>query len=461
MEKRNLTNDEISNIINDIILIGKYPKDTQLSIEKKIKDDITNQLKKIKIYPSLICKLKEEIIKQYHKSIAHPGESVGVLTAQSIGERQTQMTLNTFHSAGLAVKTVITGVPRFSELLNATKDPKSIACDVYFKENNENIKDLRNYINNQIVENRFKNLIKSVKFGIEKKEWYNIFDLVYPNVEYENFTECIQIKLNKEILYEYKIDTTLIAKKIENEYEDLVCVYSSNDISEIDIYVDTSNISLPEDRILFINRNNSKQIYLEEVVLPNLENILICGIEGIKNIFYKTDDNTKEWLIETEGCNFSKLLSHPIIDTFRIRSNNMWDIYNTLGIEAAREFLIDEFINVVSSDGTFINERHVMLLVDVMTFSGTITSVSRYGLKNENVGPLKPASFEESLEHFLNAGVFAKVDNITGVSASITCGKRSNIGTGICDVYIDVEQLPCEDKPLLSSTVEEKYLNVE
>jgi DNA-directed RNA polymerase beta' subunit len=453
MSKRHLTDDEINNIIEDIVLIGKFPEETKKSIEIKIRNDIKNHLKQVKIYPSIISKLKDQIIKQYHKTIAHPGESVGVLTAQSIGERQTQMTLNTFHSAGLAVKTVITGVPRFSELLNATKDPKSVACDVYFKEYNKDVKKLRDYINNQIVENKLKNLIKSVKFGIDEKKWYDTFSIIYENVNFEHLTDCIQLKLNKELLYEYKIDTFFIAKKIETEYEDLICVFSSNDIAEIDVYVNTTNISLPEDRLLFITKDNCKQIYLEEVVLPNLENILLCGIEGIKSIFYKRNDND-EWLIETEGCNFSKLLSHPIVDSFRIRSNNMWDIYHTLGIEAAREFLIDEFISVVSSDGTFINERHVMLLVDVMTFSGTITSVSRYGLKNENVGPLKPASFEESLEHFLNAGIFAKIDNITGVSASITCGKRSNIGTGICNVFIDVEQLPCEI-PLLNSIVKE------
>jgi hypothetical protein len=117
----------------------------------------------------------------------------------------------------------------------------------------------------------------------------------------------------------------------------------------------------------------------------------------------------------------------------------MWDIYESLGIEAARQFLIDEFMNVVSSDGTYINICHVMLLVDLMTFSGSISSISRYGIKRDQAGPLAKASFEESLDNFLKAGVFGDVESTKGVSASIMCGKRSKIGSGLCDLLYCID----------------------
>ena len=176
--------------------------------------------------------------------------------------------------------------------------------------------------------------------------------------------------------------------------------------------------------------------------MPLLLEYTVAGIEGIKDFFYSKfmKDGKTHWFIETQGSNFLKLMAHPKIITSDLISNNMWDIYTNLGIEAAREFLIQEFKNVVSSDGTYINERHVMLLVDIMTATGTISSISRYGIKREKSGPLAKASFEESLENFLKAGVFGDTEPAKGVSASIMCGKRSSIGTGLCSLIFDKSQ---------------------
>ena len=132
------------------------------------------------------------------------------------------------------------------------------------------------------------------------------------------------------------------------------------------------------------------------------------------------------------------LLGCPHLCSKHTISNNMWNIYETLGIESTREFLIDEFMNIVSADGTFINSCHIELLVDIMTFSGSITSISRYGMKNDQFGPLAKASFEESLDNFLKAGFFAELETTKDVSASIICGKRPNIGTGLCKTLLDI-----------------------
>ena len=451
-QKRVLTQKEINDILSVISPIKTIPTDVRNAVIKNITNDLKKQLKNVKIYPSKIKALKEEIKFFYIKSVAQPGEAVGILTAQSIGERQTQMTLNTFHSAGLAIKTVVAGVPRFSELLNATKDPKAVSCEIRFNSGNSSINELRETIGNKFVEFNFKDLIDSFEIYNNKvpEEWYETFIIFY-NSNFRAHDYCISFKLNKEKIFEYKIEISHIAEKIEAEYDDIFCVFSPNDIAQLDIYVDTSVISLPEERIFYIDHTNAKNIYLEEVVLPKLEDILICGIPKIKAIYFKKEDD--EWLVETDGSNFQQLLGMPEINRKKLLSNNMWDIYHNLGIEAAREFLIQEFLNVVSSDGTYINIRHVALLVDIMTFSGSITSISRYGMKREQSGPLAKASFEESLDNFLKAAVYGEVETVQGVSASIMCGKRAQIGTGICEIIPDISKFP-DIAPIVSKDLE-------
>jgi len=443
-KKRKLTPTEIMTILKVIDIPYSIPSETKKSILAITQNDIASQLKDIEIYPSLLPKLKQKILQNFHETLISPGESVGVLTAQSIGERQTQMTLNSFHSAGLAIKTVVTGVPKFSELLNATKEPKAKSCDIYLTKNNSSLEEIQDYMSNVLMEVYLRNLISSFTFfesGLpEKPRWYS------PFMRFNGITEtdfegygCLILELNRSKIFNHKLTLEFIAKKIESEFNDIFCVYSSTSALEFHIYIDLTNIQLPEDRESFINEDSKNLIFLEEVILPNIKTILICGIQGVQKIFYVEDKNCKgKWMIETEGSNFKKILSLANIDIFRTISNNMWDIYNCLGIEATREFLIEEFMNVVSSDGTYINERHVALLVDIMTSTGAIASVSRYGMKRETIGPLAKASFEESLDNFLKAGVFGDVEQISGISASIMCARRSRVGTGICDLVADI-----------------------
>ena len=346
-------------------------------------------------------------------------------------------TLNTFHKAGQSEKTVTMGVPRFQEILNATKDPKTINCKVFFKEKNETIQELRKTVSNNFVELNIRNVCCDMKICVNKKRepWYDFFSVIY-NSRYENYTDCISIKLNHDILYEYKLSIENIANAIEREYNDVACVFSPLQYGQLDVFVDTCDISLPENRLLFIDSENKVEIYLEECVQPTLEKLSICGISGITNIYYCKDES--EWIIETDGSNFRKLLALPIVDMTRTVSNNVWEIYETLGIEAAREFLIDELTGIMEG----INLCHIKLLVERMTFSGTISSISRYTMRNEDSGPLGRASFEESLENFLKAACRGEIEPTNGVSASIICGKRANIGTGMVELKVDIENLP-------------------
>ena len=250
-----------------------------------------------------------------------------------------------------------------------------------------------------------------------------------------------------DVLYEYQLDLEIITQIISNKYSDMTCVFSPDNIGQIDIFVDTSDINLPDNRVLFINSENVKEIYLEEVVQPTLYNIIICGIPGIKNIYFNDDENS----FETDGSNFQQLLGLPFIDSTKTISNNVWDIYNTLGVEATRQFLIEEFMSIMEG----INRCHIQLLSEKMTFNGSISSISRYTMRNEECGPMGKASFEETMDNFLKAGLYGEQEETKGVSASIICGKIAHIGSGVCELIMDIKALP-NHIPVLSQIVEEK-----
>jgi DNA-directed RNA polymerase beta' subunit len=288
---------------------------------------------------------------------------------------------------------------------------------------------------------------KSTKVEIDKQDekWYDAHKILFSD-EFAMHTHCISFKLDMKKLFEFKLTMQQIADHIHKEYSDLYCVFSPPAEGQLDVFVDTKNIRLPEDRLLFVDQDNAIVIYLEEVVQATLEKIYICGIPSISEVFYLKEG--EEWIVETNGfcsktiskqySSFKKLLSHPHVDYTRTVSNNVWDIYEVLDIEAARQFLIEEFMSIMEG----INTCHAMILVDRMTHNGTISSITRYTMKKEESGPMGKASFEETMDNFLNAAAEGDKEPTEGVSASIICGKRASIGTGMIKMSIDISALP-------------------
>lgn len=364
------------------------------------------------------------------------------------------------HKAGQNEKSVTVGVPRFQELLNATHNPRMVNCKIFFKDGNKSINELRNTINSQLVCLNLKDISESINIILDKEQewWYNTFKILYNN-SFESMNHCISIKLNRKLMYKYRIKIEDIAEKIEDEYGDLKCVFSPESIGQLDIFVDMSNIRFTEKQLLFITPENSNEIYLDECVKSILEKLIICGIPGIAALYYTKNSNNDndEWYVETDGSNFRKLLGHDIVDMSRIQSNNVWDIYENLGIEASRQFLIDECMDIMEG----INKCHVKLLVDKMTYLGTISSITRYTLRKDESGPLSKVSFEESMDNVVKSSFNCDVENTRGVSASIICGKRANIGTGMMDLKIDIDKLPKSVLFKDQEVIEENVIQIE
>lgn len=439
-----ITKEQIEYLIDFIKPQKGIPIKTAESVMELNKNLLREQLNGQKIYPELLFTLKSEIFKNWKNTQIQPGESVGVICAQSIGEKNTQTALNTFHKAGQSEKTMTEGVPRFQELLNATKNPKVVNHKIFFRKGTNSIKDLRNIVQGSINGCAVKDISISFEIILDYKteEWHKTFEILYGK-RISNFTKCIRIKLNKKKMYENKIDYELICEKIEDIYIDVTCAFTPVNDGYVYVFPETENVNniLSEHNIGFINSENCIEIFFEDVVKPAVEKVELCGINGIKEIFYTREKD--EWFIETNSQNndpdktniFNKILTLDIVDENKSLSNNIWEIYKTLGIEATKVFLLEEFMSIMEG----INVCHGKLLVDRMTFNGTIESISRYTLKNDNCGPLGKASFEESLDNFLSAAISGEVEPTTGVSASIICGKRSNIGTGMMNIKMDIK----------------------
>ena len=205
-------------------------------------------------------------------------EYVYDLTVETTRNFQLWNSLNcsdTFHQAGASEKTVTQGVPRFQELINATKNPRTVNNKIYLCDNNSStIEETRKIVGSNIVGVSLNDISTKITVVLNKayEKWYEPFKIIY-NDNFVNYAHCISIKLNKQKLFEYQISLESICKFIENQYDDLFCVFSPPGDAQIDIFVDTSTIELPEERISFINTNNVEEIYLEECVQPILEKI--------------------------------------------------------------------------------------------------------------------------------------------------------------------------------------------
>lgn len=453
LARRKLTTQEIASLMHDVerhILPRTLTRKLRQQLSDKILGPIRSDLETVQVvdHPRLIEDLSQNIKDAVQGALVQAGEAVGILCAQSIGERQTQLTLNSFHSAGLAIQTVVSGVPRFLELLNATREPK-LASNMFYLKKNCKPHEIRKTLSNHLVHVTLQNLVRDITFFSDKEEevWYGAFEQLYSN-EFRDYEHGLSMTLDQEQLYKYRIPMALIKDKIENAYADVEVVFSPTYVGQVDVFVDTQDIHCPNDAeglLTFLTIENYLQVFLEDVVKPKLLEIQISGIPRITNYHIRQTQNS-EWIVETEGINFMEIIRLPFIDFHRATSTNMWDIYDTFGIEAVREFLIHEFKEVVSADGTFINDAHINLLVDIMTHQGTINSISRYGMKKEQTGVLTRSSFEESLEQFCKAGYTAEREPIQAVSASIMCGKRSHMGTGICTLKVDWDAFCTREK---------------
>tara|TARA_A100001015_G_scaffold311635_1_gene415266 strand:+ start:778 stop:5289 length:4512 start_codon:yes stop_codon:yes gene_type:complete len=416
------------------------------------------------------------INKMYKKALISPGEMVGMIAAQSIGEPTTQLTLNTFHFAGVASKSNVTrGVPRIEEILSLSENPKNPSCTIFVNEIDkydqykvkEYINELEHTKMRELVDiaeicfdpNDSKTLIES---DIEFINNYNLFESFLDecgsyyeqsNKEYSKW--IIRFTLNRNTMLDKNINMEDIYYALNNVYNNISCMYSDynsdNLIFRLRISKNIQTSKKKKNKGNLDSLDQSDEIYiLKNLQNEILDNLVIRGIKNIKKVLLrKVSDNFEEiddkyikkdiWVLDTVGTNLLDILTLDFVDKTKTITNDIIEIYNVLGIEAARQAIFDEFSEVIEFDGGYINYHHLSMLVDRMTCNCKMVSIFRHGINNDNIGPIAKASFEETPEMFLKAAKHGELDIMKGISANIMCGQQGYYGTNSFKVLINMD----------------------
>ena len=425
--------------------------------------------------------LLQTIILSYKRAIVAPGEMVGMIAAQSIGEPTTQMTLNTFHFAGVASKSNVTrGVPRIEEILSLSASIKNPSLTVYLKEDEQSDKDKASTIQYMLEHTKLSEIVTSVSICFDPddlntlitedkltmaqyRDFENMIDeCIGGNLgeeENEKSKWIIRMEMDPEIMLEKNITMDDVNFTLNNTYKDEIsCVYSDYNSDKLVFRIRMNNIlknaSGKSGKKIKVNPlDQSDQIY----ILKNFQDQLLDGIvlRGVKHInkviLRKVKDNLVEkggafkkeeiWVLDTIGTNLLGVLGLDYIDSRRTISNDIVEIFNVLGIEAARQCIYNELSEVLEFDGAYVNAHHMGLLSDRMTFSSKLISIFRHGINNDDIGPIAKASFEETPEMFLKAARHAELDTLRGISANVMCGQEGLFGTAVFQVVLDINEM--------------------
>ena len=432
--------------------------------------------------------LLETITLQYKRAIVHPGEMVGMIAAQSIGEPTTQMTLNTFHFAGVASKSNVTrGVPRIDEILTLSENPKNPSITVELKKKDRESTEHAQEVMYSLEHACLKDIVKSVRICFDPNDLATNIDedklLLEEYYEFQTLTdECIgneettqsndkskwiiRFEMDRESMLNRNINMDDVHYCIKNSYEDKInCIYSDFNSDKLIFRVRVKEFNnsrkkqgLDESDQIYMLKNIQETL-LNNIILRGVKNISKVNLRKVQNNVILENDkyNVKEgWVLDTVGSNLSSILTLQNINTNKTTSNDIQEVYRVLGIEAARQTIYNELIEVIEFDGTYINSHHLDLLCDRMCATIKLVSIFRHGINNDDIGPIAQASFEETPEMFLRAAKHAELDNMNGVSANIMCGQHGNYGTSSFQVYMDIEKVKSMNQAVL-----EKQINID
>jgi DNA-directed RNA polymerase II subunit RPB1 len=428
--------------------------------------------------------LLEMIVLKYKNSLIAPGEMVGMISAQSIGEPTTQLTLNTFHTAGsgVAMKANVTrGVPRIEELLSITENPKNSSLTICLKKDEETDCERAKELIAQIELTQLSELVESVSICFDPNDLNTLIQedrsTMLQYYEYQRMlNECagidapeeaesndsaarskwiIRMVMSREAMLDKRITMDDVHFAIKNSHgDDVSCIYADYNADKLVFRLRMNNINgkkplKPKENPL----DQSDKIYLlkafqdqllNNIVLRGLKNISKVTLRKLMDTLHKEDGayvKKETWVLDTKGTNLMDVLALDYIDVSRTVSDDIQEIHSVLGIEAAREALLTEMTGVFENDGTYINYHHLSLLCDRMTASSGMVSIFRHGINNDNIGPIAKASFEETPEMFLKAARHAELDQMRGISANVMCGQEGYYGTSSFQVMLDLPQM--------------------
>jgi len=406
------------------------------------------KLLQMKVNKKQFQKFVKSLETLFIRSQIEPGDAVGPVAAQSIGEPCTQLTLNTFHLSGVGGKSTVTrGVPRLQELFHLSKNPKNTSLTVFVNEKISQDKSSVQRISSEICLICLNDMVTTSEIRYEpnqsKYKEFNEFNDLFTKIDTNrsNSKWILTIWFDRRLLLDKSIEMEEIYYSISQLYkEGVFCEYSDDNSQHmfIRIRVDPNVQDL---RKLTVPDEIPEITILSTIESKLMDNLVIRGIDGINNVTLRQDiriGSKKEWLVDTAGSNIVDTMLHPEVDKYRTFSNDIHEMYHIFGIESARNTLIRE-IREVMDEASEIDPRHIHLLVDMMTTKGVLVPIDRNGMKLTDVGPLAKCSFEEADQQLYKAAIYGETDNITGVSSNIILGQAPPCGTGTVNVSLNEE----------------------
>ncbi len=334
----------------------------------------------------------------YKASLVDAGESVGTIAAQSIGEPGTQMTLNTKHFAGATELDITIGLPRIIEIFDARKLPATPSMTIYLK---GDIKDDD----------------ERVKLFATKLLELTVGD-VMDKIVVKLVNNIISVHLDSRKLNEFKITAEEISKQIAKKIKGVETSFEGNIVNVKGVGDDIGK--------LYRLRGKIKDVHVQGV--PKISQVLPVRLAD-------------EWIIKTFGSNLKEVIKLPEVDATRTITNDIFEIKSVFGIEAARNAIINETKTILSNQGLNVDDRHLMLLADTMTFTGNIEGINRYGITKGKASVLARASFEVALRHLFKAAANREVDKLTSIVENVMINQPAPFGTGIFKLVVKKDEL--------------------
>ncbi|KAL1115611.1 hypothetical protein AAG570_005901 [Ranatra chinensis] len=410
-----------------------------------------------------------EIENRFKQAQVQPGEMVGALAAQSLGEPATQMTLNTFHFAGVSSKNVTLGVPRLKEIINISKKPKAPSLTVFLTgaaaRDAEKAKNVLCRLEHTTLRKVTANT--AIYYDPDPQNTVIPEDQEFVNVYYEmpDFDPTrispwlLRIELDRKRMTDKKLTMEQISEKINAGFgDDLNCIFNDDNAEKLVLRIrimNTGDDGKMADEEESIDKMED-DMFLRCIEANMLSDMTLQGIEAISKVYMhlpQTDSKKRiivtengefkaiaDWLLETDGTSLMKVLSERDVDPVRTFSNDICEIFAVLGIEAVRKSVEKEMNAVLQFYGLYVNYRHLALLCDVMTAKGHLMAITRHGINRQDTGALMRCSFEETVDVLMDAASHAEVDPMRGVSENIIMGQLPRMGTGCFDLLLDSEK---------------------
>jgi DNA-directed RNA polymerase subunit A" len=391
---------------------------SKTATKKMIDSKLVRLRKRGLIPPLLIEALRERLLEQrlnntqlnqiikevevaYDSALVEPGEAVGAVAAQSIGEPGTQMTLKTFHFAGVAEFNVTLGLPRLIEIVDARRNPSTPTMNVYLDEEHRD------------KEKHARNVAQSIE--------QTRVERVAETVEIDLAEGGIVVTLNPNLLEDKATNPKEVAERLET------------------IRPNLGEVSQDGNRIIVAPelREGEEAVHMAKLqkTFEKVRNGLIKGQDGVKRVLIKKEG--PEWVLYTEGTNLKGVLRTKGVDTTRTTSNHIHEIAETLGIESARQVIINEAKDVLDEQGLDVDIRHIMLVADLMTATGEIRQIGRHGISGQQSSVLARAAFEVTVRHLIQASILGEEDKLLGITENVIIGQSIPLGTGSIDLFMN------------------------